>query len=110
MCSSNEVFTIKNCEVENIKAVPGSSAVKGMLTIAFVVAVSLCTTAPTMASEARSKSIKLGYPGSAKTYVITRKTIKTRNVVSVARAPYLGRAPFICTPSGFGRTSTCFAR
>ncbi|HEY9212292.1 MAG TPA: hypothetical protein VIQ29_05475 [Ancylobacter sp.] len=23
---------------------------------------------------------------------------------------YLGRAPYICTPSGFGRKSTCFLR
>lgn len=23
---------------------------------------------------------------------------------------YLGRAPWICTPSGFGRTATCFLR
>jgi hypothetical protein len=23
---------------------------------------------------------------------------------------YLGRAPYICSPSGFGRTSRCFAR
>ena len=27
-----------------------------------------------------------------------------------AETHYLGRAPHICTPSGFGRTSTCFSR
>ncbi|MDZ5698801.1 hypothetical protein [Chelativorans sp. M5D2P16] len=30
--------------------------------------------------------------------------------VKVASARYLGRAPYICTPSGFGRTSSCFLR
>lgn len=26
------------------------------------------------------------------------------------RPVHLGRAPYICTPSGFGRTATCFQR
>jgi len=27
-----------------------------------------------------------------------------------AKRVYLGRAPWICTPSGFGRTASCFER
>ena len=30
--------------------------------------------------------------------------------VNVASRQFLGNAPYVCTPSGFGRTSTCFAR
>jgi len=31
-------------------------------------------------------------------------------VVTVASSQYLGKADYICSPSGFGRTSTCFER
>ena len=110
MFNNNNVFTIKANKQKTIKAVFSLCAVKGIPMIAFVVAASLCTMFPANAGEVRSNSVKLGYSSSAKTYVITRKTIETRNVVTVAKSAYLGQAPFICTPSGFGRTSTCFAR
>ncbi|MBZ9653772.1 hypothetical protein [Phyllobacterium lublinensis] len=110
MYNKNEVLTIKTSKVKIKKTAYSLLSVKGMPTIAFVMAASLCTMLPANAGEVRSNSMKLGYSGSAKTYVITRKNIKTRNVVTVAKSAYLGQAPFICTPSGFGRTSTCFAR
>jgi hypothetical protein len=46
-----------------------------------------------------------------------KKTMKVPEKVSVSLLPvrvtsrgFLGRAPYICTPSGFGRTSGCFLR
>ncbi|MFC6488397.1 hypothetical protein [Nitratireductor sp. GCM10026969] len=44
-----------------------------------------------------------------------KKTVRHKKsagqpAVKVASARYLGRAPYICTPSGFGRTSSCFLR
>jgi len=56
-------------------------------------------------------------PGSASTrpVAVERKAdhaelFREKPAVKVASNTYLGRAPYICTPSGFGRTSTCFAR
>jgi hypothetical protein len=31
-------------------------------------------------------------------------------VIKLASNEYVGNAPYVCSPSGFGRTSTCFAR
>jgi hypothetical protein len=39
--------------------------------------------------------------------VETRDRVRTR--AGIGRQP-LGRAPYLCTPSGFGRTATCYLR
>ena len=38
------------------------------------------------------------------------RTATRPQAVNVASRQFLGNAPYVCTPSGFGRTSTCFAR
>lgn len=38
------------------------------------------------------------------------KITAAQRTVTFERAPYLGRAQHVCTPSGFGRTSRCFLR
>lgn len=35
---------------------------------------------------------------------------KTEKAPVKPRPVYLGRSPYICTPSGFGRTASCFQR
>jgi hypothetical protein len=83
---------------------------RGILTIALAVVV--CAAAPIKMAEAQSASIELGYPTDLKAADTKKKTIKSRNTIStkIVKASYFGRAPYICTPSGFGRTSMCFAR
>ncbi|WP_163272942.1 hypothetical protein [Chelativorans alearense] len=54
------------------------------------------------------------YPASVEK-PIAKKAVKakapnTQITVKLASSQYLGNAPYICTPSGFGRTSTCFTR
>jgi len=68
--------------------------------------------APVRMAEAQSASLDLGYPSDLKAGDTKKKITKGRNSISakVIRVSYLGRAPYICTPSGFGRTSRCFAR
>jgi hypothetical protein len=39
-----------------------------------------------------------------------KPVIATQRAAKAVRTTYLGRAPYICTPSGFGRTSSCFLR
>jgi hypothetical protein len=86
MYNKNEVLTIKTSKVKIKKTAYSLLSVKGMPTIAFVMAASLCTMLPANAGEVRSNSMKLGYSGSAKTYVITRKNIKTCCKIGLSRA------------------------
>lgn len=41
---------------------------------------------------------------------VAQKADKLKKKVAARKNPYLGRAPYICTPSGFGKTATCFLR
>ena len=38
------------------------------------------------------------------------RTVDKRQQAVRAQEAYYGRAPYICTPSGFGRTASCFLR
>ncbi|WP_426130579.1 hypothetical protein [Pararhizobium sp. PWRC1-1] len=84
---------------------------RAVLTATLVVAVSSCAVTPTEMAKGQSRSIGFGYSSPLKGNT-TRKATKNVEVISetVVKARYLGRAPYICTPSGFGRTSSCFAR
>ncbi|AZN98271.1 hypothetical protein EJ066_14420 [Mesorhizobium sp. M9A.F.Ca.ET.002.03.1.2] len=57
-----------------------------------------------MESDEPDKSVKKGKPTAP------LKITKSRLATRVASYGFLGRAPYICTPSGFGRTSGCFLR
>jgi hypothetical protein len=92
------------------RIIHASSLGRGILTAALAVVV--CAATPIKMAEAQSASIEVGYPKGLKANTTNKKVTKNRNGISarIVKASYLGRAPYICTPSGFGRTSTCFAR
>lgn len=56
-----------------------------------------------------STSSQIGYSVSQPTEKKPTQK-KTVDSVTVASRSQPGQAPYICTPSGFGRTSTCVAR
>ncbi|MDQ0323388.1 hypothetical protein QO002_005594 [Pararhizobium capsulatum DSM 1112] len=91
---------------------PKFNIAKSMGMVALVVAVSSCTTTPTKIATKESHYIAVGYPNPVKQKVSTTKMVNGTKVVSqtAITVTYLGRAPYICTPSGFGRKSSCFAR
>jgi hypothetical protein len=71
-----------------------------------------CATVPVSTATVPSASTKSGYPvGSIDKRSTTddRRSKKTMHARFVSDG-YLGRAPYICSPSGFGRTSSCFLR
>ncbi|WP_133123836.1 hypothetical protein [Phyllobacterium zundukense] len=112
----NEVNTRISSVTKKCKPAEGGVAhiknlARGVLTATLVVAVSSCAAMPTKMAQGQARSTEFGYSSPLKE-TTTRKAIKNVRVISetVVKARYLGRAPYICTPSGFGRTSSCFAR
>jgi hypothetical protein len=79
---------------------------------AIALLISGCVAAPDRATVS-SVSTETHYPnisvrkGKAPAF---QKTTKETLPVKVANYNFIGRAPYICTPSGFGRTSSCFLR
>lgn len=79
---------------------------------AIVLLISGCVSEPDRATVS-SVSTETHYPniavrkGKAPAF---QKTTKETLPVKVANYSFIGRAPYICTPSGFGRTSSCFLR
>lgn len=70
-----------------------------------------CTVMPDRAVRTAFVSKEVGYPGMPidKRTAPVGKRGKTA-LTNPVRASYPGRAPYICSPSGFGRTSSCFLR
>jgi len=71
-----------------------------------------CTAMPDRSVTTSSVPTRLGYPSAA---LAQTRPAQSRNTVNKASrklvsSGYLGRAPYICTPSGFGKTSRCFLR
>ena len=68
--------------------------------------------APVEIAAAQSSPLEFGKPGGVKVRTVDKKVAKTPSPLpqKALKVSYLGRAPYICTPSGFGRTSRCFAR
>lgn len=90
-----------------------SHFIKSTLTASvLVLLVSGCVFTPDRATVS-SVSTETHYPNisvrKGKTPAL-QKTIKGTLPVKMASYSFLGRAPYICTPSGFGRTSSCFLR
>ena len=71
-----------------------------------------CTSSPDTTATTSSVSNVAGYPGLLieKKPAIREKADKKVLPVKLSGDVYPGRAPYICTPSGFGQTSTCFLR
>ena len=52
---------------------------------------------------------EVGYPSPERKPALGKQAV-TQKAPKLVRSAYLGRAPYICTPSGFGSTSRCFLR
>jgi hypothetical protein len=63
-----------------------------------------CTSSQIVAQQTTSTAVKSGYPKLSEGKGAGFQSKK------VVNSTYHGRAPYICTPSGFGRTSGCFQR
>ncbi|TIS57145.1 MAG: hypothetical protein E5W82_16940 [Mesorhizobium sp.] len=91
------------------RALPGVTLASATI----AVLVSGCAMVPGKAVTVSSTSTESGYPdmsGSERKTMAPEKAIKGTLPIRVASHSFLGRAPYICTPSGFGRTSGCFLR
>jgi hypothetical protein len=90
-----------------------NSLLKVALASVAVSMLSGCVMVPDRTATVSSISTGSGYPhmftdrGKA---AAPEKVIKRTLPIKVASYSFLGRAPYICTPSGFGRTSGCFLR
>ena len=72
-----------------------------------------CTMVPERTATVSSISTVSGYPdrlAARRKTAAPERTIRTTLPIKVASYSFLGSAPYICTPSGFGRTSGCFLR
>ena len=70
-----------------------------------------CSTVADTDMVTSSTSAEIGYPSQ----FIQKNAAETvkgsgKSVTKVASKTRPSRAPFICTPAGFGKTSKCFAR
>jgi hypothetical protein len=82
-----------------------------LTSLAIAALASGCTQLSDKTVAASFVSAGSGYP----TVPIEKRVVPARKSKRVLPATltsssYLGRAPYICTPSGFGRTSGCFLR
>ena len=79
---------------------------------AVAVLTSGCVMMPDTMATVSSVSTVSGYPEMSinKRQAASDKTSKGTVLAKPVSHSYLGRAPWICTPSGFGRTSGCFLR
>lgn len=102
-------FSLKKGECEG-NARNASAVLKVILAIALAVLAS--TIAPITTASAQSAAVEIGYPAGLKASAANKRLAngKTSNSRKIMKVSYLGRAPYICTPSGFGRTSRCFER
>ncbi|WP_331372403.1 hypothetical protein [Sinorhizobium chiapasense] len=85
-----------------------SSIVRGVFALFLAAAVSGCSATPDQSIRTSSLTRQVGY--SALSKPAAAKQVVVQRAAKLERAAYLGRAPFICTPSGFGSTSRCFLR
>jgi len=94
----------------NLKGV-GRAKILAISAVLSVVATG-CTPLTDSSVVTSSVSAKMEAPAtiSVPTQVAKVEEPASRSTVRVASSSYLGRAPYICTPSGFGQTSRCFLR
>jgi hypothetical protein len=71
-----------------------------------------CTAVPDTMQTASFKPTVSGYPSVAigGQTPARHKAATEASPVKVAKANYFGHAPYVCTPSGFGRKAGCFLR
>ncbi|WEX90596.1 hypothetical protein PZN02_004148 [Sinorhizobium garamanticum] len=86
-----------------------SNIVRSVFALLLAAAVSGCSAMPDQSIHTSSLTRQVGYAESSNKPVATKQVVVQRPA-KLERAAYLGRAPYICTPSGFGSTSRCFLR
>lgn len=87
---------------------PGN-LVRSVFALLLSAAVSGCSVTPDQSIRTSSLTRHVGYPALSNKSVAAKQIVVQR-AAKLERAAYLGRAPHICTPSGFGSTSRCFLR
>jgi hypothetical protein len=94
-------------EIREVKHKSAFALNSAVATLAAAMVVVICSSTATPAKAAD------GYSHSVLKPETTSKKLAKGNAVNPetpVTASYLGRAPYVCSPSGFGRTSICFAR
>ncbi len=87
-----------------------STAVRGIFALLVAATASACAAVADQSIQTSSLTKEIGYPVSTSEPLAAKRVAVTQNAIKLERTAYLGRAPYICTPSGFGTTSRCFLR
>lgn len=94
---------------EKARAIQSPKSFRGAVQFAFIVA--LCSVVPMNMAAAQSIPAERGHQNAVKPSDTKKKIIKSQSAsAKFVRPVYLGGAPYVCTPSGFGHTSKCFLR
>lgn len=79
-------------------------------TLAVILAVTTWGCSSTVSQETTASIAReVGYPLPERKPAPSKRAV-TQKKPKLVRSAYLGRAPYVCTPSGFGSTSRCFLR
>jgi hypothetical protein len=79
-------------------------------TLAVMLAVTNWGCSSTVSQETTASIAReVGYPLPERKPAPGKRAV-TQKTPKLVRSAYLGRAPYVCTPSGFGSTSRCFLR
>lgn len=87
-----------------------STVVRSILALLIAATASACSAVADQSIQTSSVTKEIGYPVSTGEPLAAKRTAVTQKTTKLERTAYLGRAPYICTPSGFGSTSRCFLR
>ena len=112
MLNTTTIFKLYFVRKYSAKETDKRRTVQGRVLLSTALAFVIFTVSPIEMAAAQSVPIELGNPKIIKGRMTTKRVAKNKTSLSekVAKVAYLGRAPYICTPSGFGRMSKCFAR
>ena len=69
-----------------------------------------CSFVPDQGQRTPLSVKQFGYSVPTRKPVERGQAIVKQKEAKIIQTSYLGRAPYICTPSGFGSTSRCFMR
>ena len=94
-------------EIRQVKHKSASALNSAVATLAAAMVVVICSSTATPAKAADGYSHSLLKPETTSKKLAKGNSVNPETPVT---ASYLGRAPYVCSPSGFGRTSICFAR
>ncbi len=97
----------------NIKALPEIS-INSLKVASIALIAGICIGCSSMPDTDVITTSISAEPANPAAYSVQKKASKaakrTRKPVTLASSSPLGRAPYICTPSGFGRKAQCYAR